>query len=359
MPPSTSSARSCRRSGSASSCSASCGGHLGFRPPEARRALVGRPVARHLAGARGRLVLWRLPRLGEPPAHRQGRSAPPRPGDAADPAAAEGPDRVLLPVPAAGRALLRRAALPLGGARPQRHRHRPADHAAVDHPAARRRRGPEAVAARVAASGGSARVPLALRRHRVPAGCSRGRRGRRDRHRAAAPRRPRHRRARLPARRGDRLGGARRADRRGGRPPEHVHQPGGLDRHRAGRRRAHLRPHRVVLHGHRRERGGAAGGHLAGPGASSRAGCPSCPTPSSRLALDEAGVDEATATAIVEENTEARLDGLRSALAVLALLALVAFFTSGGLPTRQPGSAEPEPTAEPGTDPAVSPLGGH
>ena len=75
--------------------------------------------------------------------------------------------------------------------------------------------------------------------------------------------------------------------------------------------------------------------------------------------LAEAGVDEATATAIVEENTEARLDGLRSALAVLALLALVAFFTSGGLPTRQPGSAEPEPTAEPGTDPAVSPLGGH
>jgi MFS family permease len=76
-------------------------------------------------------------------------------------------------------------------------------------------------------------------------------------------------------------------------------------------------------------------------------------------ALAEANVDPAVATAIVEENTQSRLDGLRSALAVLALLALVAFLTSGGLPTRQPGSPEPGPAADPGRQPSVSPPGAH
>lgn len=66
-------------------------------------------------------------------------------------------------------------------------------------------------------------------------------------------------------------------------------------------------------------------------------------------ALAEAGVDPATATAITDENAQARLDGLRSALALLALASLLAFFTSGKLPTRQPGS--PEPEREPGTEP--------
>ena len=55
-------------------------------------------------------------------------------------------------------------------------------------------------------------------------------------------------------------------------------------------------------------------------------------------ALDEAGVDQATANAIIEENADARLDGLRAALSVLALIALVALFFARGIPTRQPGS---------------------
>ncbi len=76
-------------------------------------------------------------------------------------------------------------------------------------------------------------------------------------------------------------------------------------------------------------------------------------------ALADANVDPAVATAVVEENTQSRLSGLRSALAVLALLALVAFFTSGGLPTRQPGSPEPEPAPLPGTDSSLSPPAGH
>jgi MFS family permease len=60
-------------------------------------------------------------------------------------------------------------------------------------------------------------------------------------------------------------------------------------------------------------------------------------------ALDEApGVPPRATEAIVEENEEARLVGLRAALAVLALLALVGLFLTGRIPDRQPAaSAEP------------------
>ena len=63
-------------------------------------------------------------------------------------------------------------------------------------------------------------------------------------------------------------------------------------------------------------------------------------------ALDAAGVPVATAEAIVEENAQARLDGLRAALSVLALFALAALPISRSIPTRQPGapSATPDPS---------------
>ena len=62
-------------------------------------------------------------------------------------------------------------------------------------------------------------------------------------------------------------------------------------------------------------------------------------------ALDEApGVSPRVTDAIVEENEEARLVGLRSALAILALLALVGLAFTGRIPTRQPGAAA-EPAA--------------
>ncbi len=57
-------------------------------------------------------------------------------------------------------------------------------------------------------------------------------------------------------------------------------------------------------------------------------------------ALADAGVAETTAAAIVDQNEQARLDGLRAALAVLAVIALLALFLTWGIPTRQP-SAEP------------------
>jgi MFS family permease len=63
-------------------------------------------------------------------------------------------------------------------------------------------------------------------------------------------------------------------------------------------------------------------------------------------ALDEARVPPRATDAIVEENEAARLVGLRTALAVLALLALVGLFLTGGIPTRQPGrDSVPEPRA--------------
>lgn len=60
-------------------------------------------------------------------------------------------------------------------------------------------------------------------------------------------------------------------------------------------------------------------------------------------ALAEVGVTGETADAIVEENTQARLDGLRAAMAVLAVIALAALFLTHGLPTRQPGAETQSP----------------
>jgi MFS family permease len=67
-------------------------------------------------------------------------------------------------------------------------------------------------------------------------------------------------------------------------------------------------------------------------------GVPFIPDDQLSRALADAGVPKDTAAAIVAENEEARLNGLRSALSVLALIALVAMFLSTGIPTRQPAT---------------------
>jgi MFS family permease len=54
-----------------------------------------------------------------------------------------------------------------------------------------------------------------------------------------------------------------------------------------------------------------------------------------RSGLEDAGVPTETTNAIVDENTTARLAALRTSLAVLAVLALVALFASRRLPGRQ------------------------
>jgi len=56
-------------------------------------------------------------------------------------------------------------------------------------------------------------------------------------------------------------------------------------------------------------------------------------------ALADAGVPAATADAIIAENEESRIAGLRASLFVLAIFALLALVFSNGIPTRQPGAA--------------------
>jgi hypothetical protein len=55
-------------------------------------------------------------------------------------------------------------------------------------------------------------------------------------------------------------------------------------------------------------------------------------------ALDEAGAVSATTDAAIEAYGDARIDGLKSALAILAGLTLVALFFAQRIPTDQPGS---------------------
>jgi MFS family permease len=55
-------------------------------------------------------------------------------------------------------------------------------------------------------------------------------------------------------------------------------------------------------------------------------------------ALDDAGIDAATTEEALDAYGEARLEGLESALVLLALLALVALFLAQRIPRRQPGA---------------------
>jgi hypothetical protein len=58
-----------------------------------------------------------------------------------------------------------------------------------------------------------------------------------------------------------------------------------------------------------------------------------------KTALDKAGMPAKSADAIVAENATARIDGLRSALSVLAIIALIALPFSRRIPIKQPASA--------------------
>ncbi|WP_326653480.1 MULTISPECIES: MFS transporter [unclassified Streptomyces] len=60
-----------------------------------------------------------------------------------------------------------------------------------------------------------------------------------------------------------------------------------------------------------------------------------------KTALDEAGTSPEVTRAALDANAEARLDGLRAALAILALNALLALFFTHRIPTTQPRSTKP------------------
>jgi EmrB/QacA subfamily drug resistance transporter len=71
-------------------------------------------------------------------------------------------------------------------------------------------------------------------------------------------------------------------------------------------------------------------------------------------ALDQAGVDPAVTEAALDANRQARVDGLRSALSVLALIALIGLFVARRVPDHpQLAAAESAPSA---TGPPVGPA---
>ena len=129
-----------------------------------------------------------------------------------------------------------------------------------------------------------------------------------------------------------------RAERRGGRAAEHRHAARRLDRHRAGRRRAHLRADRLVLHRHPGQPGRSRPASPQRQQTELAGGIPFLSDAQLKAALSEANVPAATADAVVEENAQSRIDGLRAAVSVLALFALVALLFTRGIPTVQPGT---------------------
>jgi MFS family permease len=67
-----------------------------------------------------------------------------------------------------------------------------------------------------------------------------------------------------------------------------------------------------------------------------------------QAALDQAGVPQETAQAVVDENEQARLDGLKVALVALAFIAMLGLFAARRMPKVQPGAKEAEPSADSG-----------
>jgi hypothetical protein len=62
-------------------------------------------------------------------------------------------------------------------------------------------------------------------------------------------------------------------------------------------------------------------------------------------ALQDAGVDQQTADAVLDSYGEARVDGLRTALALLAIFAVIALFFTRRVPDQQPvGAATTQPS---------------
>jgi hypothetical protein len=71
-------------------------------------------------------------------------------------------------------------------------------------------------------------------------------------------------------------------------------------------------------------------------------------------ALGKAGVSPEVSTQIVDENEKARIDGLRAALAVLAVFAVIAMFFVGRIPKQEPGAVAVTGAAGPtGGEPAI------
>jgi MFS family permease len=74
-------------------------------------------------------------------------------------------------------------------------------------------------------------------------------------------------------------------------------------------------------------------------------------------ALQQAGLDPSATQAVLEVNEQSRVDGLRAALALLVLIAVVALFFTRPIPRQQPG-AQPEAETSIDDEPVVVPSPG-
>ncbi len=74
-----------------------------------------------------------------------------------------------------------------------------------------------------------------------------------------------------------------------------------------------------------------------------------------RTTLEEAGTSAELSQAALDVNSAARLDGLRAALAILALAATVALFFTQRIPATQPGRRNRDDNAEPEESPEAHP----
>jgi hypothetical protein len=133
------------------------------------------------------------------------------------------------------------------------------------------------------------------------------------------------------------VGGARRAERRGRRRPGHGHEPRRLDRQALAGSILIAAPTTSFITNI--EQSPAIPADVKNQASVKLKGvCPSCRTPSYEDALDEAGASSEVAQAALDSNADARLDGLRAALFILALVAIVALFFAERIPS-QPRSA--------------------
>ena len=180
-------------------------------------------------------------------------------------------------------------------------------------------------------------LPRHVRRRRGAHVGHRSQRRRPDRDGPAAAGRVGHRGARFAAGRGDRVRGTRRAEPGGGRPAEHRHEPGRGHRYGVGRLAAHHRSHTSFLQSIAEnpavpeEVKSQATVQLEG-------GVPFLSDAALQDALVRAGVDPAVTDAALDANRQARVDGLKSALTVLAMIALVGLFVARRVPDRPPRS---------------------
>ena len=126
-----------------------------------------------------------------------------------------------------------------------------------------------------------------------------------------------------------------------GRTPEHRDQPRRVDRHRPQRRGPHRCPDHFPHRGHPEQPRGAVRHQVQGADTELASGVPFLSDKDLQAALDKANVPKATADEIVKENANARIDALRSSLSVVALIALIALFTTMTIPRTQPTAAAP------------------